>query len=396
MTILSMKTLAHSLSLIALASCTAANSGESTAESATTGAMDTSAPSWTMTEIGTFDEPWAIEFAPGTDMLFISEKGGTMKFVDTAANGGAGRMGTVSGLPQVDYGGQGGLGDILFLPSEAGEDMTSRTIYLSWAEAGEDDTRGAAVGRGTLMCEEADACAIEGLEVIWRQAPKVTGRGHYSHRLAVSPDGQHLFVASGDRQKQDPAQDMTNTLGTIVRLNLDGTPASGNPFMDRDDVPDAIWSYGHRNILGLAFGPDGRLWEIEHGPAGGDELNLVERSDNYGWPARSYGDNYNGTPIPDHTADDGFNKPEVYWTPVIAPGDMIVYSGDMFGDWAGDALIANLKVKNIVRVELDGTSAQEVARYDFDNRLRSIAQGPDGAIWVAEDGDNGRIMKLSL
>jgi len=387
------KTLAHSLTLVALASCNSANSGDSamnTADNATTGALDTAEPDWTMTPIGTFDEPWAIEFAPGTQMLFIAEQPGTMKVHDAAS----GRTGNVTGIPQVDYGGQGGLGDIAFLPSEAGEDLSGRTIYLSWAEAGEGDTRGAAVGRGTLMCEGAD-CRIEGLNVIWRQMPKVSGRGHYSHRLVISPDEQHLFVASGDRQKKEPAQDLSNTLGTIVRLDLDGTPAAGNPFADRENVPDEIWSYGHRNILGMDFDAQGRLWEIEHGPAGGDELNLVERGDNYGWPVRSYGDEYSGTTIPDHTADDGFNKPEVYWTPVIAPGEMIIYSGDMFEQWQGDALIANLKVKNIVRVDLQGENAEKVARYGFDNRLRSIEEGPDGAIWVAEDGDNGRIFKLS-
>lgn len=377
--------------MVALASCTAMNSGESTATTATTGALDSDEPNWTMTEIGTFDEPWAIEFAPGTQMLFVTEQAGTMKVHDAAS----GRTMSVSGLPQVDYGGQGGLGDIAFLSSQAGQDLSGRAIFLSWAEAGEGDTRGAAVGRGTLMCEAMD-CRIEGLNVIWRQMPKVSGRGHYSHRFAISPDEQYLFVASGDRQKKEPAQDLSNTLGTIVRLNLDGTPAPGNPFADRENVPDEIWSYGHRNILGMDFDAQGRLWEIEHGPAGGDELNLVERGDNYGWPVRSYGDEYSGTTIPDHTADDGFNKPEIYWTPVIAPGDMIIYSGDMFEQWRGDALIANLKVKNIVRVDLAGTEAAEVARYEFDNRLRSIAQGPDGAIWVAEDGDGGRVLRLSM
>jgi len=390
-----MNTLAHSLSLIALASCAGANSvdsGSSASEmTATTAGEDTATPDWTISELATLAEPWAIEFAPGTDMLFITEQAGTMKFIDTAS----GLMGSVTGIPQVDYGGQGGLGDIVFLPSEASDTISDRTIYLSWAEAGEDDTRGAVVGRGTLSCDGA-ACAIEGLDVIWRQMPKVTGRGHYSHRFAISPDGEHLFVASGDRQKKQPAQDLSNTLGTIVRLDLDGTPAAGNPFASRDDVPDAIWSYGHRNVLGMAFDGSGRLWEIEHGPAGGDELNLVEPGKNYGWPTRSYGDEYNGTPIQDHTPDDGFEKPATYWTPVIAPGDMIIYSGDMFDAWQGDALIANLKVKALVRVALDGDDAREVARYDFTNRLRSIDQGPDGALYIAEDGEEGRILKVSL
>jgi len=341
-----------------------------------------------------FEEPWAIEFAPGTGVLFVTEQGGALKVMDTST----GEIGTVSGVPQVDYGGQGGLGDIAFLPGEADTDLTGRTIYLSFAEAGEGDTRGAALGRGTLDCGATDDCSIDGFEVIWRQAPKVTGRGHYSHRIQVSPDGQHLFVASGERQKQTPAQDLSNTLGTIVRLNLDGTPAAGNPFADREGVPDEIWSWGHRNILGMDFDAQGRLWETEHGPKGGDELNLVRRGANYGWPERSYGVNYNGSPIPDHSSDDGFTKPATYWTPVIAPGDMIIYQGSLFEDWNGDALIANLATMALVVVDIDGESengaAREVARYDLGNRLRSIEEGPDGAVWIAED-DEGRLLKLT-
>jgi len=341
--------------------------------------------------MATFEEPWAIEFAPGTAMLFVTEQGGSLKVMDTAT----GAIGTVSGVPPVDYGGQGGLGDIAFLPGEADGDLAGRTIYLSFAEAGEGDTRGAALGRGTLECGAVDACAIEGFEVIWRQAPKVTGRGHYSHRIQVSPDGQHLFVASGDRQKQTPAQDLSNTLGTIVRLDLDGSPAAGNPFADREGVPDEIWSYGHRNILGMDFDAQGRLWETEHGPKGGDELNIVERGANYGWPERSDGINYDGSPIPDHAPDDGFTKPEVSWTPVIAPGDMIIHSGTMFDTWKGDALITGLSTEALIVVALEGDSAREIARHDMDNRLRSIEEGPDGAVWVAEDGEEGRLLKLT-
>lgn len=342
--------------------------------------------------MGEFERPWAIEFAPGTGLLFVSEKAGTMKFIDTAS----GRMGTVTGVPEVEYAGQGGFGDIAFLESESSDKLGSRTIYLSWAEAGEGDTAGAVVGRGTLTCEVADACAIEGLDVIWRQAPKATGRGHYSHRITFSPDGEYLFVASGDRQKLDPAQDTENTLGTIVRLNLDGTPAAGNPMADAGGVTAEIWSYGHRNILGIDWDAQGRLWEIEHGPAGGDELNLVREGANYGWPTRSYGKHYSGEPITDHSEDDGFVKPAAHWTPVIAPGDMIIYSGDMFGPWKGDALIAGLAAQALVRVTLDGEDASEAARYKFDNRIRSVEQGPDGSIWIAEDGPGGRVLKLSM
>ena len=384
---------------LAASSCGSATTGENaptaTASSATaasgSAAIDETVGPFAVRNMGTFDEPWAGAFIPGTDTLVITEKAGTIKAIDTAS----GRMISVTGAPEVDYGGQGGLGDIAFLESEADRDTQNRTIYLSWVEAGSGDTRGAVVGKGDLLCLTVDSCEVVGLEVIWRQTPKVTGRGHYSHRIAFSPDERYMFVASGERQKQTPAQDTSNTLGTVVRLNLDGSPAAGNPLADRGSPSDQIWSWGHRNILGLQFDAQGRLWDLEHGPAGGDELNLVERANNYGWPERSYGDNYNGSPIPDHTADDGFTKPAIYWTPVIAPGDFIFYSGSMFGDWRGDALIANLKEQNIVRVAMDGTSATEAARYEFGKRLRDIIEGPDGALYVLEDGENGRLRKLT-
>lgn len=156
-----------------------------------------------------------------------------------------------------------------------------------------------------------------------------------------------------------------------------------------------IWSYGHRNLLGFDFDAEGRLWDVEHGPAGGDEFNLVEAGANYGWPKRSNGDHYNGDDIPDHTADDGFNKPAVWWTPVIAPGDMIFYRGDMFGAWKGDALIAGLGALGLVRVEIDGDTATEAARYDLEGRIRSVDEAPDGSLWVFEDGEGGRLLHLT-
>ena len=369
-----------------LASC---GSGYSTgddvgAATSTPAPVEPTETAFAITEHGTFNQPWAAAFLPGTDRLFITEKPGTLKFVNTSD----GTVGTVTGLPEVDYGGQGGLGDIAFLPREARLRSAMRTIYLSWAEAGEGDTRGAVVGRGNLICSTRTECAISDLEVIWRQSPKVTGRGHYSHRIVFSPDEQFMFVASGDRQKLDPAQDTSNTLGSIVRLNLDGMPAADNP------VGQEIWSYGHRNILGMDFDAQGRLWEVEHGPAGGDELNLVKRGANYGWPVRSYGDHYDGRDIPDHTVDDGFTKPALHWTPVIAPGNMVFYRGDLFEGWKGNALFSGLKTKALVRVAIDGETAREVGRYSFDKRLRSVIEGPDGALWVLEDGEGGRLLEL--
>jgi aldose sugar dehydrogenase len=373
--------IAFSLAPALLASCASANDGESA----------NAASSFTAAPMGEFDEPWAVRFAPGTQTLFITEKAGTLKVMDTAS----GAIGTVAGVPDVDYGGQGGLGDVAFLPGEAGQPLDGRVIYLSWAEAGEGDTRGAAVGRGILVCADISACRIKEFSVIWRQDEKVSGRGHYSHRITFDPNGRHTYIASGDRQKMLPAQDLANNLGTIVRLKLDGAPAKENPFMDRGGTALQIWSYGHRNILGMAWDDAGRLWEVEHGPAGGDELNIVKQAANYGWPLVSDGDHYNGNPIPANSTRPDLAAPVINWTPVIAPSDMLIHSGRMFGAWKGNALITGLSTQAIIRVAFDGETAREQARYPMGKRLRSLTEGPDGAIWVAEDGKGARLLKLT-
>ena len=380
------------------ASCGASTSGDSTQAAATaepTGQnIGTTSTDLNSQDFGTFNEPWAATFAPGTATLFVTQKGGEIHFIDTATR----QRGTVTGAPTVDYGGQGGLGDIAFLPAEANAALGTRTIYLSWAEAGDNDTRGAAVGRGQLVCDQPTACRIEGVSVIWRQ-PKVTGRGHYSHRIAISPDGQYLFVSSGDRQKMEPAQDTSNNLGSVVRLNLDSTPATGNAFSGQSGKAQDIWSFGHRNLLGLQFDAQGQLWDLEHGPAGGDELNLVVKGQNYGWPRVSDGDHYNGTPIPRHSTSTEYVKPAISWNPVIAPGDFIFYSGKLFTDWRGQAIIAAMAPSGLVRVSTttdgDMATASELQRIPFERRLREIIEGPDGAIWVLEDGEGGRLLKLT-
>jgi aldose sugar dehydrogenase len=379
--------------LLLAASCGGTSGGDSPPVStpAPTPPPPGTAVAFATEELARFDEPWAAAVVPGTSVVIVTQKGGALRSFDLANR----RAGTVSGAPSVDYGGQGGLGDVAFLPSESASTVGTRTIYLSWAEAGTNDTRGAAVGRGRLVCDTALACRVEGLTVIWRQSPKVTGRGHYSHRLAFSPDGRYLFVASGDRQKMDPAQDLANNIGKIVRLNLDGTPAAGNPFSGQAGRAQDIWSWGHRNTLGMKFDGAGNLWNLEHGPAGGDELNLVRRGANYGWPLVSEGDHYDGRDIPPHSTRPEFAAPALSWTPVIAPGDFIIHSGRLFPALAGEVLIAGLQSQGLVRVRINGTSASEVARYPMGFRVREVVEAPDGAVLVFEDGGSGRMLRLT-
>lgn len=361
-----------------------ASCGPSVAGDSPPAAPAETAATFTITEVTRFNEPWAMTFLPGGKEALVTEKSGQLKLWDGA------QVLTVAGAPAVAYAGQGGLGDVILAPDFAKTGM----VYLSWAEAGEGDTRGAAVGRAKLV--RGGAPRLEGLEVIWRQTPKVTGRGHYSHRLAFSPDGKYLFVASGDRQKMTPAQEMDTNLGKVLRLLPDGKPAPGNPFADKGGVNAEIWSLGHRNILGLAFDTKGQLWDLEHGPAGGDELNLVKPAQNYGWPLVSEGDHYDGKVIPRPATRPDLAKAALGWTPVIAPGNMIFYTGKMFADWRGQALIAGLaKNTGVVRVAIEGETAREVARHPMDKRIREIEQAPDGAIWLLEDGKDARMLRLS-
>lgn len=387
-------TQAFLLAGFALASCgmpSTVSSGKEAVENAVPMEDTDAAEAFSKEDKGNFDEPWSIRFVPGTDTLIITQKAGTIAGLDTAT----GRRFSVIGAPTVEYGGQGGLGDVAFLPGEAADAVGRRTIYLSWAEAGANDTRGAAVGRGTMTCVPGGDCSISDLAVIWRQEPKVTGRGHYSHRLRFSPDGRYLFVSSGDRQKFTPAQDLQANLGKIVRLNPDGTPAAGNPLAGKDGARPDIWSLGHRNVLGLAFDAKGQLWDLEHGPLGGDELNRVEPGRNYGWPVVSNGINYDGTDIPDHATRPEFAAPAISWDPVIAPGDLLFPSDKLFPDLAGKALAAGLSSEALVLVDVSQPRARELARYAIGNRVRSLTEARDGAIWVAEDGEGAKLWRLT-
>lgn len=358
------------------------------------------AGSLTSTQVADLDKPWALAFLPDGRLL-VTERDGALKLI-TLANGSdveVASMVDVTGLPSVDAGGQGGLGDVALHP----DFETNRWVYLSYAEAGLGDTRGAAVSRGRLV-ESEGAATLSELVVIWRQYPKVLGRGHFGHRLLFDESG-YLWISSGDRQKFTPAQDMQSNLGKVLRLNDDGSAPADNPFVgylrvdplvDDEAVYDQVWSLGHRNPLGMDFDLAGNLWEIEMGPAGGDELNLIARGANYGYPVVSNGDHYDGRDIPNHDTRPEYVMPAITWTPVISPGDLMIYRGSQF-PWRGEALVAGLSSKALIRVSIAGDKPKEVERFDMGMRVRSVAEAPDGSIWVLEDERRdslGRLFKL--
>lgn len=394
--------LSVALSIALLAACTGTEANGASAPAAAGAAQDAApkdagaaapdaaaAQPFAVAEFATFNEPWAMTFLPDGRLL-VTQKTGELKLFDPAIR----RTGDVSGVPKVDHGGQGGLGDVVLHPQFASNGL----VYFSYAEAGEGDTRGGVVARGKLTLDDNGGGALSNVETIWKQVPKVSGRGHYSHRIAFSPDGKSLFISSGERQKFDPAQDMASNLGKIVRLDDQGGVPADNPYAGKGGVTAQVWSAGHRNTLGLAFDAQGRLWNHEMGPKGGDELNLIEKGSNYGYPIVSNGDHYDGRPIPDHDTRPELNAPEVTWNPVISPAGLVIYSGDLFGDWKGDAFIGGLSSQALVRVEFDGQTAREAARYDMGARIREVEQGPDGAIWLLEDekdGSRGRLLKLT-
>jgi glucose/arabinose dehydrogenase len=330
--------------------------------------------------VAAFDNPWAMTFIPDGRML-VTEKPGRLYVVSQQ-----GAKSRIAGVPAVTYSGQLGLQDVVLDPGFS----TNARVWLSYAEPATGGQR-LAVARATLNLTDL---RLDDLSVIWRATPTTTG-GQLGGRIAFSPDGRYLFVSSGERQQGAPAQDLSGPLGKIVRLNLDGTAAAGNPFAATSGARAEIWSLGHRNPYGLVFASDGRLFESEMGPAGGDEFNLIVAGANYGWPNVSEGDNYDGSAIPRHATDPRYTAPLVSWTPVIAPGGMIQYRGTAFAGWDGDFVLAGLVQQGIVRVRVTGDQAREVARIGLGNRIREVEEGPQGSLWVLRDGTDGALVELT-
>jgi len=370
---------------------------------------------FTMTQVATFNLPWRIAFLPDGNMI-VTEKVGPIWLVTQK-----GTKISVGNVPTVLYQGQGGMFGVYVSPHYA----TDHNVYLTYAEPG-DYGSGLALARARLVTGEGWA-GLEGLQVLWRQMPKGKG-GQFGAQIAFSPDGQYLFLTVGERQRMTPAQDPDQELGKILRLTLDGKPAPGNPmagktgkssvplidpprdteaaktapavstytFTGPNLAPAETWSSGHRTPYGMAFAPDGRLWEVEHGPRGGDELNLIEPGKNYGWPLVSYAVNYNGVPIPSPDTRTDLTKPVIYWTPVIAPGSLTFYNGDMFPQWKGSALIGGMASMTLNRITFDGKGgATPAERWSVGHRIRDVEVGPDGALWMLEDTPTGGLFRVT-
>ena len=413
------------LPLLCLVSCGPSGSGANggtggSAVAATTSGNSNGARPFKTTDIATFDNPWAISFLPGsglplTNSALVTEKTGHVWLVDV----GTGKKLEVSGVPAVLYGGQGGLLDVAAAPTFAGDGL----VYLTYSKPDGHGGSSLAMARAKLVLGSGSP-RFDGLQVIW-QDPQGGEGGQFGGRIAFAPDGQTLFLTSGERQRFTPAQDPDQPVGKIFHLTLDGKPAADNPWAGKaasqvtmvtdppEDTeaaktaqarafhwtspnltPAETWSVGHRTPYGLAFAPDGRLWEAEAGPAGGDELNLIEKGKNYGWPLVSFGDNYNGVPIPRPGTRQDLVSPKVWWTPTVTPGGLLIYTGNKFPQWDGDALIPALNGQALIRVDINGADAKKADQWDMGARMRGIAQGPDGAVYVLQDGDGAKLLRL--
>lgn len=326
------------------------------------------------------DHPWGMAFLPDGRLL-VTERAGRLRILGTDNT----LSEPVGGTPEVFNEGQGGLLDVALDP----EFESNPFVYLSFSEPGEGGAS-TALGRGRLANDR-----LEDFEVIFRQQPKLSGPNHFGGRIVFSPDGK-LFLTMGERFTFEPAQDLSNHLGTIIRIERDGTVPQDNPFVDQADAKDEIWSYGHRNIESAAIDPEtSALWIAEFGPLGGDELNRPEPGRNYGWPVVSWGKHYDGTDIPDPPSAPRFADAALHWTPVISPSGMVFYTGEMFPAWRGSALIGGLSSHALIRLRIDGEQANEEERIPLSARIRDVEQAPDGAVYVLTDEEEGDIWRLA-
>jgi glucose/arabinose dehydrogenase len=373
-------------------------------------------PPFVATPVATFDSPWAMDFLSGSNTAIVTEKPGRIWLIDVVS----GRKQPVAGAPQVIVSSQGGLLDVVVSPHFSSDSR----VYLTYSEPSPNGGSGLALARAQLV-RDASGARLEGLIVLWHDPAGGEG-GQFGARIAFAPDGQSIFLSSGERQRFTPAQSPSQPLGKILHLTLDGKPAPGNPMAGRlgagsvtitdpprdtevakrtegrrfswpgpNLTPSETWSTGHRNPLGLAFAPDGRLWVTEMGPRGGDEVNLILPGRNYGWPNASNGSNYDGVDIPDHRPGDGYEAPKVWWNPSISPAGLIVYTGDLFPQWKGDALFGALSGKAFVHVRIRGDQASKADQWDMGHRIREVQQGPHGEVYLLEDEDGARLLRLT-
>lgn len=332
--------------------------------------------------VAEFNTPWALAFLPDGRML-VTEKPGRI-FVVTQQ----GTTFELGNVPEVLASGQNGMLDIAIAP----DFEKSSTVYFTYVEPA--DGGRLVLSRATLRMAE-DVAELADVTVIWRQEP-AGGGGQPGGIIAFDPQGTHLFLSVGERMRAESAQDADQARGKVLRLNLDGSAPSDNPRAPQGGVQALTWTTGHRNPYGLAFAPDGRLWEHEMGPRGGDELNLIEPGQNYGWPIVSNGDEYSGAEIPDHDTRPEFAAPFVYWNPVISPAGLAFYEGAMFPQWQGSALIGGLSVRSLVRIAFDANgNPDEAERWNMGARIRDVAVAPDGAVWIIEDANPGRLRRLT-
>ena len=343
--------------------------------------VPTAAPIAATTVATGLEHPWGLAFLPDGRML-VTERPGRLRIAERN-----GRLSEpVTGVPAVYATRQGGLLDVVLSPQFA----TDRLVYVSYSEPGEGGA-GTAVARGRLAGN-----ALENVQVVWRQTPKVQGSNHWGSRLVFATDGT-LFVTTGDRQNyRDRAQDLSVTLGKVVRIQADGSIPADNPFVKREGARPEIWSYGHRNLQSAALHPStGQLWTVEHGARGGDELNRPQPGRNYGWPVISYGADYSGARIGEGTGKDGMEQPLYYWDPVIAPSGAAFYTGDAYPGWKGSLFVGSLTPGGLVRLELDGDRVRKEERYlEGIGRVRDVVQGPDGLLYLLIDAANGRIVRV--